>query len=81
MTNYPTISYSQKIFVSIKSVIYRFFLQHKKFVDAEDSSENKKGMSQSCPFYFPGNGFEPLLDDPESSVLPLDDPGLITTQL
>ena len=23
----------------------------------------------------PGNGFEPLLEEPESSVLPLDDPG------
>ena len=23
----------------------------------------------------PGDGFEPPLDDPESSVLPLDDPG------
>lgn len=26
-------------------------------------------------FYFPGDGFEPPLNDPESSVLPLDDPG------
>ena len=24
----------------------------------------------------PGDGFEPPLNDPESSVLPLDDPGL-----
>ena len=28
-------------------------------------------------FYTPGNGFEPLLEEPESSVLPLDDPGTI----
>ena len=27
----------------------------------------------------PGNGFEPLLDDPESPVLPLDDPGINTS--
>lgn len=24
----------------------------------------------------PGDGFEPPLEDPESSVLPLDDPGI-----
>ncbi len=24
----------------------------------------------------PGHGFEPRLDDPESPVLPLDDPGI-----
>ncbi len=24
----------------------------------------------------PGHGFEPRLDDPESPVLPLDDPGM-----
>ena len=27
----------------------------------------------------PGHGFEPRLDDPESPVLPLDDPGRIQT--
>lgn len=27
------------------------------------------------PFYSPGDGFEPPLNDPESLVLPLDDPG------
>ena len=26
----------------------------------------------------PGHGFEPRLDDPESPVLPLDDPGVTT---
>ena len=26
----------------------------------------------------PGHGFEPQLDDPESPVLPLDDPGMFT---
>ena len=26
----------------------------------------------------PGHGFEPRLDDPESPVLPLDDPGMTT---
>ncbi len=26
----------------------------------------------------PGHGFEPRLDDPESPVLPLDDPGMVT---
>ena len=26
-------------------------------------------------FYTPGDGFEPPLEEPESSVLPLDDPG------
>ena len=27
-------------------------------------------------FYSPGDGFEPPLKEPESFVLPLDDPGL-----
>ena len=27
-------------------------------------------------FYSPGDGFEPPLEEPESSVLPLDDPGI-----
>ncbi len=30
-------------------------------------------------FKTPGHGFEPRLDDPESSVLPLDDPGIKTS--
>ena len=31
-------------------------------------------------FKTPGDGFEPPLEEPESSVLPLDDPGLTTAQ-
>ena len=29
----------------------------------------------------PGHGFEPRLDDPESPVLPLDDPGIFLVQI
>ena len=29
----------------------------------------------------PGHGFEPRLDDPESPVLPLDDPGMVRTSI
>ena len=32
-------------------------------------------------FYSPGDGFEPPLEEPESSVLPLDDPGLLSTKI
>ncbi len=31
-------------------------------------------------FYSPGDGFEPPLEEPESSVLPLDDPGLLPSE-
>lgn len=40
----------------------------------ENFLQNKKPTMPV--FYFPGDGFEPPLDDPESSVLPLDDPGV-----
>lgn len=40
----------------------------------KDFSEIIKGLN--ALLLFPGDGFEPPLNDPESSVLPLDDPGL-----
>ena len=50
---------------------------HKKTVRIYKTNINNKKDEINSSFLFPGNGFEPLLDDPESSVLPLDDPGII----
>lgn len=36
----------------------------------------KRGKHLLTSFYSPGDGFEPPLEEPESSVLPLDDPGI-----
>ena len=43
---------------------------------ASYSTKDKiKQTKMSALFYTPGDGFEPPLEEPESSVLPLDDPG------
>ena len=52
----------------------RFVYQNKH--GAEDFSQNKMDGILYLPFYSPGDGFEPPLKEPESFVLPLDDPGL-----
>lgn len=42
---------------------------------------HKKDAINASFLLAPGHGFEPRLDDPESPVLPLDDPGMLTINI